>query len=248
MDQNKDKELKNVTVETYAEDMATILGNDTEGLVKKIIHGEEEHEEEKKNLSPESKKNKMFMFGSIALLVIALLTLSFFLLKNNANTVPVEKQFTPIIFTDQSRSIEVPGLKKDEIGQAVLKEVNTTTVKSGGLEGIYLTEAKKPIGLRRFILLTNFSFVPDADPLLVSDNFLMGVVKSQPNLSAIPSNGFFILLKVRHTSDVFSAMRAWENKMLSDLHGFLGINLEADTSLLFKKDFEDGIIERPHSL
>src|SRR5664279_5295382 len=124
MDQNKDKELKNVTVETYAEDMATILGNDTEGLLKKIIHGEEEHEEDKKNLSTESKKNKMFMLGSIALLVLALLTLSFFLLKNTANTVPIEKQFVPIIFTDQAHSIEVAGLKKDEIAQAVLTEVN----------------------------------------------------------------------------------------------------------------------------
>ena len=37
--------------------------NDKEGLIKKIIHGEEEHEREKINLSPESKKNKIIVIG-----------------------------------------------------------------------------------------------------------------------------------------------------------------------------------------
>ena len=46
-------------VETYAEDMAKVIEDDKSGLVKKIIHGAEEHEIEKINLSPESKKNKL---------------------------------------------------------------------------------------------------------------------------------------------------------------------------------------------
>ena len=52
----KDDKTHNKIVQTYAEDMAKVLENNTEGLVKKIIHGEEEHEQEKKNLSPKSKK------------------------------------------------------------------------------------------------------------------------------------------------------------------------------------------------
>lgn len=244
MEENKDKELKNVTVETYAEDMATILGDDTEGLVKKIIHGEEEQEQEKKNLSPQSKKNKLFMLISLVLLVLALAILSFFLLKKNNSTVSVEKQFTPIIFNDQSVYLEIYGLKKEAIAQNVSTEVANAKVKAGGLEGIYLTENKQMIGLRRFISLIKASFTP-GEALLVSDNFLIGGVNTQVNSDL--THNFFILLKVRSSADIFYSIRNWENRMFFDLHGFLGIDIGTDTNYLLKQNFEDGIIENKNA-
>ena len=57
----QEKEIKHKFVETYAEDMAKVIENDNSGLIKKIIHNEEEHEIEKINLSPESRKNKFFI-------------------------------------------------------------------------------------------------------------------------------------------------------------------------------------------
>ena len=243
----KDNKIKNVIVETYAEDMAKVLENDTEGLVKKIIHGEEEHEAEKMNLSPESKKNKVFLFVSVLLVILSLLTLSFFFFSKEINTVPIEKQFVPIIFNDQSAFLEVLGFKKDEIIQTVLSEVNTTSVKDGGIEGIYLTENKRIIGLRRFISVIKSSFAPDVNPLLVEDNFLMGVVNSKTGETRMMGEGFFVLLKVRSTADIFDSLRAWEGKMFFDLHGFLGINLSSETNYLLTKDFEDGIVENKNA-
>jgi hypothetical protein len=35
--------------------------------------------------------------------------------------------------------------------------------------------------------------------------------------------------------------------MLSDLHGFFGINISSDTNYLFTKDFEDGIVENKNA-
>lgn len=243
--ENKIKPAKseggNRVVQTYADDMASVLENDTEGLVKKIIHGEEEHELEKKNLSPESKKNKTFMLISFLLIFLALIILSFFFLRKTSNTVSVEPQFTPIIFNDKLSNIEVLGLGKDQIAEAVLNKVNTTEVKTVGLEGLYLSENKQFIGLRRFISIIKSSFVPDVNPLLVSDNFLMGVVNVKAGDVRASGEGFFILLKVRSTADIFDALRAWEGKMFLDLHGFLGIALSSDTSYLLTKGFEDGI-------
>ena len=64
MEQNN--KTQNKIVETYAEDMAKVIGEDKTGLVKKIIHDEEEHEKDKKNLSPELQKNKFFIiFGAV---------------------------------------------------------------------------------------------------------------------------------------------------------------------------------------
>jgi hypothetical protein len=230
-------EAQNKFVHTYAEDMAEVITNDKEGLIKKIIHGEEEHEQEKKNLSPESKKNKIFMLVGVVLIFLALATLGVFIFNKPGNTITVQKQFVPIIFTDGSSNLEIAGLKKDEIAQAVLNEVNATKVKTGGVEGIYLTENKQIIGLRRFVTLINASFVAGDNPLFVNDNFLMGSV----------DNSFFLLIKVRSTADIFDSMRNWENKMLTDMRGFLGLNVGADTSYLFKKNFEDGIIENKNA-
>jgi hypothetical protein len=243
----KNEKMENKIVQTYAEDVAKVIENDTGGLIKKIIHGEEEHEAEKKNLSPESKKNKFFMFISILLLFLALATLSFFLFRKNINTIEVEKQFVPIIFNDQSTYLEVFALTKDEIAQTVLNEINTTKVKSGGVEGIYLTENKRVVGLRRFISLIKGNFVPGDNTLFINDNFLMGVVNSKVDTARAGGEGFFILLKVRSTADIFDALHAWEGKMFSDLRGFFGVDISPETKYLFTKDFEDGIVENKNA-
>ena len=243
MEPNK-KEHKAV-VETYAEDMAQVIENDREGLVKKIIHGAEEQEKAKKNLSPESQKNKFFMLGGGLLIMIGLggLLLSFF--SNEANTVEVERQAAPLIFNDKTTYFEVVGLKPDAIIQTVLSEINTSTVKEDGVEGIYLIENKKIVGLRRFLALIRSNFVPGDNTLFVSDKFLMGMVKNkeQENETTPDNNGFFLLLKVRGTADIFDAMRRWEDKMFSDLHVLLGVNIDSSTQALRIKSFEDGVIE-----
>ena len=243
----KNNETQNRIVKTYAEDMAEVIENDTQGLVKKIIHEEEEHQAEKKNLSPESKKNKFFMLVSFLLIVLALFTLFFFFFKKDTNTVPIEKQFVPIIFNDQSTYFEVSALNKDEIAQTVFNEVNNTKVKVGGVEGIYLTENKQIIGLRRFIALIKGNFIPGDNPLFVNDNFLMGAVLTGLKSTSPTAGDFFLLLKVRSTTDVFDSLRASETKMFSDLHGFLGINISSDTNYLLTKNFEDSIVENKNA-
>src|ERR1035437_1688456 len=243
----KDEKINSV-VRTYTEDMAEVLENDTQGLVKKIIHGAKEHEQERENLSPESKKNKFFMIVSILLIVLAVITLSFFIFKNSvSNTVSVLKQFVPIIFNDQSTYIEVSALNRDEIIQTVLNEVNATKVQVGGVEGIYLTENKQMIGLRRFIALIKSSFAPGDNTLFVNDNFLMGAMQTGLKSTSPTAGNFFILLKVRSNADIFNSLRLWEPNLLTDLHGFFGTNVSSDTSYLFKKEFQDGIVENKNA-
>lgn len=248
----ENKKIEHEIAETYAGDIAKMIENDKGALIKKIIHEEEKQEQKVKNLSPESKKNRFFMIVGILLAVFSLGILFFLFFKTDINTVPVEKQFTPLIFNDKSVFLEVFGLKKEEIAQMVLNEINTTNVKNGGVEGIYLTENKKPsigIGLRRFIALMESSFVPGDNTLFVSDNFLIGVVNNEMSAETNQTNreGFFILLKVRSASDIFENLRAWEGKMLADLRGFLGIKSGGDTQYLFEKNFEDGIIENKNA-
>lgn len=243
MDQNKEK--KHGVVQTYAEDMARVLEDDKSGLIKKIIHEEEEHEIEKRNLSPESNKNKLFMFLGFLFILMSLIVLLFFLFGKSSSTVSIEKQFVPIIFVDQNNFLEVKDLNKDKIAQTVSNEVNTTKVKNGGVEGIYFTENKQIIGLREFISLIKANFIPDNNAIFIYDNFLTGIVNSESDLASTPALGskdFFILIKVRSVADVFDIFHAWENKMFSDLHGFFGVDISPETKYLFTKGFQDGII------
>lgn len=233
-------------VKTYAGDVAEVIENDKEGLVRKIIHGEEQREKEKKNLSPKSRKNKMFMLSGFLLIVAAAIILFILFFKKDAGTVPVGSQFVPIIFNDRSSFFEISSLNKEEIVRIILGELNNTKVKEGGVEGIYLTENKKIIGLRRFISLIGSSFVPGENTFFVKNNFLLGVVNS--GISAEKNReGFFVLLKVRGTADIFDALRGWEGKMLSDLSPFLGVNISSDTNYLFTKEFQDGIVNNKNA-
>lgn len=252
MEENKIKstasEESNKFVETYAEDMARVLEDDKEGLVKKIIHGEEEHEQEKKNLSPESKKNRLFMLVGFVLIFLALIILSYLLFKKeDINTIAVQKQFTPLIFNDKSEFIEVYGFNKDQVIETILRQINNTEVKIGGIKGIYLTENKQIIGLRRLISVIKGNFVPGEDKLFVSDDFLIGSMLTGLKSTTPSAGDFFILLKTRSTADIFGPLRAWEGKMLTDLHKFVGVDLSAETNYLFTKDFEDGIIENKNA-
>jgi hypothetical protein len=227
-------------VETLAEDMAKVLEDDKSGIIKKIINEESKHEEVKMNSSPNSKKNRIFIFISFLFFLAGLAVLFYSLSLKKVDTVPIKGQFTPIIFIDQNTFLEIKDLKKDEIAQTVLNESNATKVKNGGVEGIYLSYNKKVIGLRQFIQYIKANFTPNNNTLFVSDNFLMGVVNDE-------TKDFFILLKMRSITDIFDAMRAWEKKMFFDLHGFFGIDISSETKDFLTTDFEDGIVENKNA-
>lgn len=227
-------------VHTYADDMANVMENAEGPSIKKIIHEEEEEEKVKENLSPESKKNKLFLWISLLLSITALLLLSVTLTLTHKNSsVAVAPQFTPLIFTDKSQFLEVDGLSPDRIAQTVLNEVNQTTVKTGGIEGIYLTNNKAVVGLRAFLTLIKANVDQTQIPF-VSDNFLIGVLNGQ-------NKDLFILLKTRSFVDIFPSLRAWENKMFSDLHGFFGVPISSDTSYLLTENFQDSIISNKNA-
>lgn len=253
---DKDNKTKSKIVQTYAEDMAKVIEDDKSGLIKKIIHDEEKHEIEKKNLSPESKKNQLFMFIGLVFIILGSTILFFFLFMRDVPTVPVERQFTPIIFNDKSVFLEVKDFKKEEIAQLVSNEVNTTEVKNGAVEGIYLTFDKQIVGLRHFISLIHGDLKlkadqprPDmsVDGIFVYDNFLMGVVNNQTEPNSSAGKDFFILIKMRSIADIFDSLRNWENKIFLDLHSFFGVSISPETKDVLTKEFQDGVVKNKNA-
>ena len=242
-----ENKAKNVFVETYAEDMAKVIEDDHQGLVKKIIQEEKARADEKKNLSPESKKNRMFMQMSATLFILGLGILFFLFWNRGADTVEPVPEFVPLIFTDQSSFLEVAGLKRGEILQIIFNQTTASTVKPGGLEGIYLAFNKKVVGLRQFVFLLQANFLPPENPVIVSDQFLMGWVNLAGRAEGATGIGFFILLKTRSASDIFESLRAWEEKMFQDLHELFGRGAAGENDYLLTKSFEDGLVENKNA-
>ena len=232
----KENNKKNKIVETYAADMTRAIDGSEGIYIKKIIEEQEQREAENINLSPESRKNRSFLFVSLFLLIAALSALaSFVFFKKEISTVSVAPQFTPLVYLDGTEFLGIDGFSKDQITQTISSESAKTTVKFGGVEGVYLTLNKEIIGLRKFLTFVS----PDLDQKsmnYVSDDFLIGVSNAEKKSP-------FILIKVRSFTDVFDVMRSWENEMFNDLHGVFGIDLNISTKYLLTKDFEDGIVQ-----
>ena len=85
------------------------------------------------------------------------------------------------------------------------------------------------------------SFIPSDNILLVSDDFLMGIVNNGS------SKDFFMLIKMRSISDIFDSLRAWESKMFLDLHGLLGVNISSDTNYLLTEGFQNSVVENQNA-
>jgi len=233
-----DEKIKNIEVETFASDLAGIVGENQDGVVKKII--EEQEEKEKEKTSPEQKRNTFFLAGSVVLFIFAFATVFLvFLLKEDIFITEIKPQYSSIIFTDQVSFQDITGLKKEEIFQVVSNKVNGTLVKKGGLEAIYLKENETILGLRRFLALVEANL--DTSKIdFVNDNFLLGVANEE-------EKDFFILLKMRSMVDIFATMRSWENKMFLDLHSFFNFVINSENQYLLEKNFEDGVVKNKNA-
>ena len=236
-------EVENKTIHTYADDMAKVVEGNEPGLIKRIIEDQEKNEAFNANVSPSSRRNKTFIIISFIFVVLAITLFSvFFIFNKKIFTVMVSPQYAPLVFTDQNYSFEISGLNKEKVTQNIVAETNNTKIQPGELEGIYFLENKNVIGFKRFNSFIESNLTTDQIKA-VNDNFLTGIVNNKKTDPSLPvSKNLFFLLRINSFQDVFNNMRTWESKMLYDLHGFFGLDLNAETNYLFTKDFEDGFV------
>ncbi|MCF7833971.1 MAG: hypothetical protein K9L98_01545 [Candidatus Pacebacteria bacterium] len=236
MDSDNKPKLKNI--ETFTDDMVRVLEHEKGGLIKKIIHEEEERDLQKKNLSPESTKNKIFMLIGLFLIIGATgAVFASVFLKENVFTAIVDTQFTPIIFTDKTTFLEIDNLPtKNEVATLFYNQISNTDVKIGGMEGVYFSEGKNVLSSRMFLEKINSSYPLEGINVLKT-GFLMGVFKTKEN-----TKHPFILLKARSFTDVFPKMLIWEKSLFADMSNFFGTEITNENIYLTVKPFEDKFI------
>jgi len=240
-------QIKKMKVETFADDMTKAIESGEGGVIKKIIEEQEQKENLKKNSSLESNKNKVFVIASFLLVLSAfIIFVLFFVFRDKVLTTTVEPKFVPMIFLDKTNVMDATGLTKEKLVNTVLNQISSSEIQNGEVEGIYLSENKQAIGFREFINLVQGNIPLDKITFL-SDNFLIGINNTKDSISFEPSKNLFFLLQMRSISDVFPAMKDWENKMFYDFHGFFNIPINADNNYLLTKDFENGIVQNKNA-
>ncbi len=223
------------SVETYTDDMVKVLESDQGGTIKKIIDEEEEKERQKKDVSPQSVKNRTYMIVGAALLVLAVGAIgSAAFLGKKVSMAPVQPPLQPAVFTDDNSFNPIDGLSGKQVSALIANKVAGTEVKKGGIEGIFLTTGGKDVNFGNFISAINGHF-PQNSTSFVTD-FPLGAYAGEASKDPI------LLLKATSFDDIFDTMRAWEPKMFSDLYGLFNIPLNADTNYLLTEDWTDGIV------
>ncbi len=257
----KDEKLQTKVIETYTGDMLKAINQNEGGLIQKIIHEQEAHEAEKQNFSPQSKQNRIFTIVGFVLILAALSGIGYVFLKKDDGTVAIAPQFTPLIFTDKTRFLDITGMGKEKIIDSILVASKTAELKPGGIHALYTMRNNRVLGLTDFLkaIQSNLIFGPND---FVNENFLLGISSPQSRFETevvvdptkiiappptVIGGNLFILLKIRSFTDIFKTMQDWEKKMFVDMHDFFGIPISTETSYLITKDFENDIIQNKNA-
>lgn len=180
----ENKKIENKPIHTYSADMQSAILGISGAEVKRIID-EEERKNTERELSPESRKSRIFIGASIFLILIALGVVGFWYNAQKEEVLSVRTRFQPLIFHDSTVLVEVGGLAKEKVAEAIWLKSLDTTVKEGGIEGLYLTENKKVLGWKRLLVLLRANLAgSDLDPM--SENMLLGVYNAQDS-NVLPS-------------------------------------------------------------
>lgn len=236
-----EENLKSKVAHTYSDDMVGALGENQSGTVRNLIEAEEEREKLRESLSPQSKKNQLFLALGSLLFVCSLAGIVYTVLTSQGGAVNGPSTYKPLIFSDKTKEIPVGGFNKDTLANTIYNEVENSTLSPGKLENIYLTENKSVISIARMMEILKSNLKPEAYDILGS-KFSLGVLYTQKK-----ERHPFVLMTTKSFQGIFPIMKEWEGKMFYDLHGLFGLSLDPSTSYLMTKDFENGILQNKNA-
>lgn len=164
-------------VHTLSQDIGDALSSNTDGVVRKIIKEQEEKESEKKNIIKYSKKNRIYIFLTVFFILLSLVIGLFIYFKNQGNSFLFKQKFTPLIYHENTKIIDVEEETKDSLSKLISDEVVNLDQKQGYIEGIYLRENKNSVGLIQFLKILESETILEKNKVF-GDNFLIGAIKS----------------------------------------------------------------------
>jgi len=166
---NPKMENPNKKIKTLADDMTDVIKENKDGVIKKIIHQEEAKDKARELRSPETPRNKRFLFFGTLFLFLALGAFAFGILSKDSFIIQVAPRFRPIIFNEEHLFFDVADLKTEEIATQLDQILAETEVPKGGILGTYPTHGKKVLKLNNFMEVLGSEFRATRDNF-IKDN------------------------------------------------------------------------------
>ncbi len=225
---------------SYADDLGHSVAGEKGATIGQAIAQEKMEEAKQESRTLASTKNKILFIGSIALIIAGILSIVILWPKNQTVIIPPKSQeLAPLIFSDSNQEINITGLSKEKVIQAVQNEITSKQMLSDKIENISLIEAvggqKYLAGTKTFLQAIQ-SQAPAGLIQTLDQKFMTGIHSSAGNQP-------FIIFKTNSYSDAKLGMADWEGRLFDDVYGLFNIDVSGTNISLFEKKFEDAVVE-----
>ncbi len=236
----EEKEKAKGMGETYFSDLADAMGSNKPATMSELLEKARFEKAEKKVFSPRSKKNMLYIAGTILVLAgIIWLLISLFRHKDVQVKYITDKRVQSLVYADGDMGINITGVSSEHIKQAIRK-VLSTEIEKDKLQQVYYVQKDDFGNLRRIGVKQIFDATGVKAPQLLYDNientFMHGFYRSDKNYP-------FIILKALSYDRALQGMKEWEPRMIDDLMVYLNLPNEAGDRSLMEDGFSDALIK-----
>lgn len=222
---------------TYHQDVSRVMGQNNPKIMSSVLASAHMAEAQQEAKNPISPRNKNYIIGSVAFLLLGLSVLAFAVYRNYATVQTLrESQELSLISAETHTNVT---LAENELfkNRGRVTQAVTTNVPLQTINHIFFTK-QTITGLARLgftdVIQSTGGSIPQNLLQTLDSNFMYGTYQSDKPLP-------FLILRVQKYDDAFTGMRAWEPLMIDHL-GFLFNLPDALQANFNKSTFIDRII------
>ncbi len=235
----KEKEKKRGVEQTYYSDLSQAMGANRPETMSELLQKAKFEKQEKEIFSFKSKKNLLYIMGSI-LLFIGVIFIGGLLLKKPKEVRYITSKRVPaLVYSDKDTGITLNKTEKEKAKQAIRKVIEMK-IPDDSIHQIYYASRDNLGNVRRIGLKQVFDITDVHPPKLLYDNveneFMHGVYRTDKNHP-------FLILKALSYDRAFEGMKEWEPTMIDDLATYLDLPKEAGDRSLLESGFSDDLIK-----
>lgn len=231
--------LEETQARTYYHDISDAMGSDKPQTMSELLKKSAYERKESSILSPTSRKNLIYILGTVALLLISV-AVWFFAFRPEANVSFItNERVSSLVHADEDLGLNTTDLGTYETRESI-RDVLERKHDDDSLSQVYYVREDGMSNLRRMGIKSLFEKTQsDAPELLyenIEDEFMHGVYTTDKNYP-------FIILKATSYDRAFEGMKQWEPTMIDDLATYLNLPPEAADRSLLQDGFSYDVIK-----
>lgn len=223
-------------VRTYASDIADMMRREKGSILKIALAEQKRQREFQKKMDPTTTKNIVVIIIGIVLIVGGIMVFISSIMNRAKSVTPVSSAtaLPSFMFTENQAEINITGINRTELIQAIHAQVANPTVVPGSINNLYISyvtsAGKGQLPAATFFQKLGIEIPSELFGILYPP-FMLGTY------AAPDENELFMLVRVKDFNAAFLAFRGWEDTMLSDFLRLFQIDTSSYGRVIFNKEF-----------